>query len=271
MLTQNANRGFFTIGDTLYFSARSTSAIHSIWRTDGTSAGTVQVSSGCNNYNCRFGGPTEYNGNIYGSGYTPSGGVELFVMDGNSLQMLVDLTPGSNFNIPKHTNPQQLTVFNGLLYSSKPMDIMVRLSIEPMEPSQGQHSSLLERQPSQCKFSMMNYTLFIKVQVLQGMSYGRLTPTNVTLVKDVNPQPFGQTSGFCNSQANPVYSTCFTEFQVIGDYMLFVADSGSTGRELWITDGTTAGTRLLKDINPGATGSDPHEFYPWVMLVLTME
>ena len=56
--------------------------------------------------------------------------------------------------------------------------------------------------------------------------------------------------------------------------MLFVADSGSTGRELWITDGTTAGTRLLKDINPGATGSNPQNSTPWVMLftsVLTME
>ena len=259
--TQNANPGgFFTIGDTLYFSARSTSAIHSIWRTDGTSAGTVQVSSGCNNYNCRFGGPTEYNGNIYGSGYTPSGGVELFVMDGNSLQMLVDLTPGSNFNIPKHTNPQQLTVFNGLLYfETNGYNGQAIYRTDGTVAGTTQFLTGTTTQPMQ----IFNDELYFIHQGAGASGYElwKTDGTNVTLVKDVNPQPFGQTSGFCNSQANPVYSTCFTEFQVIGDYMLFVADSGSTGRELWITDGTTAGTRLLKDINPGATGSDPHEFY----------
>ena len=33
----------------------------------------------------------------------------------------------------------------------------------------------------------------------------------------------------------------------------FTANDGTTGRELWITDGTPAGTMLLKDIYPGTT------------------
>src|SRR5262245_55378374 len=36
----------------------------------------------------------------------------------------------------------------------------------------------------------------------------------------------------------------------------FLADDGLHGQELWMTDGTTAGTGLLKDVNPGAAGSD---------------
>jgi ELWxxDGT repeat protein len=36
---------------------------------------------------------------------------------------------------------------------------------------------------------------------------------------------------------------------------LFFADDGASGNELWFTDGTAAGTRLLADIQPGATGS----------------
>ncbi|QDU66148.1 hypothetical protein [Engelhardtia mirabilis] len=51
-----------------------------------------------------------------------------------------------------------------------------------------------------------------------------------------------------------------TEFLRFGDRVLFQAFEGSTGAELWITDGTTAGTRLVKDINPlndGPLGSDP--------------
>ncbi|WP_139559060.1 ELWxxDGT repeat protein [Methylotetracoccus oryzae] len=41
---------------------------------------------------------------------------------------------------------------------------------------------------------------------------------------------------------------------------LFRADDGNTGTELWITDGTTAGTYLLKDINPGVGWSSPDGF-----------
>src|SRR5688500_17395341 len=38
------------------------------------------------------------------------------------------------------------------------------------------------------------------------------------------------------------------------------AEDAAHGRELWVTDGTAAGTRLFKDINPGPTGSDPANF-----------
>jgi ELWxxDGT repeat protein len=41
---------------------------------------------------------------------------------------------------------------------------------------------------------------------------------------------------------------------------VFQADDGKTGTELWITDGTKKGTRLLEDINPGGGSSDPNSF-----------
>ena len=40
--------------------------------------------------------------------------------------------------------------------------------------------------------------------------------------------------------------------------VLFVADDGWRGRELWITDGSAAGTQLWKDVHPGGPSSDPH-------------
>lgn len=39
--------------------------------------------------------------------------------------------------------------------------------------------------------------------------------------------------------------------------VLFSNTSEAAGRELWITNGAAAGTRLLKDINPGAASSSP--------------
>jgi ELWxxDGT repeat protein len=42
--------------------------------------------------------------------------------------------------------------------------------------------------------------------------------------------------------------------------VLFAADDGVTGRELWISDGTPLGTRLLHDIWPGPGSSNPSGF-----------
>jgi ELWxxDGT repeat protein len=39
---------------------------------------------------------------------------------------------------------------------------------------------------------------------------------------------------------------------VFNGALYFQAGDGTHGRELWRTDGTTAGTALVKDINPGA-------------------
>jgi ELWxxDGT repeat protein len=41
--------------------------------------------------------------------------------------------------------------------------------------------------------------------------------------------------------------------------VLFTATDAASGQELWVTDGTVAGTQLLRDINPGPDGSSPFE------------
>src|SRR3954454_12233156 len=64
-------------------------------------------------------------------------------------------------------------------------------------------------------------------------------------VSDVNP-------GFAGSLAS--------EFTPLGGVMVFSAVGDGTGREIWKTDGTEAGTTLLKDINPGPTSSNAFSF-----------
>jgi len=48
------------------------------------------------------------------------------------------------------------------------------------------------------------------------------------------------------------------DFTLLNNKLIFRATDSANGRELWITDGTAAGTTLLKDINPGG---DSFPFY----------
>ena len=66
------------------------------------------------------------------------------------------------------------------------------------------------------------------------------------LVKDINPGP---------ATSNPSYLTN------VNGILFFAADSPSTGKELWKSNGTAAGTVLVKDINPGAAGSSNPMFF----------
>jgi ELWxxDGT repeat protein len=51
----------------------------------------------------------------------------------------------------------------------------------------------------------------------------------------------------------------FSRFRVLGDKLLFAATDRTTGYELWKSDGTAAGTILLKDIYPGTLGGEPYQ------------
>lgn len=76
------------------------------------------------------------------------------------------------------------------------------------------------------------------------------TAEGTRLLKDVRP---GTGPGSSSDAAAPA------PFED-GGRALFGANDGVHGREVWITDGTGDGTRLVEDLRPGAEGSAPGQF-----------
>lgn len=74
------------------------------------------------------------------------------------------------------------------------------------------------------------------------------TPGGTYLVKNISPNDGGGT--FSNSTPQG--------FCVYNNKVYFSATDGEHGQELWVTDGTEANTKMVKDVVPGATGSLPY-------------
>lgn len=70
------------------------------------------------------------------------------------------------------------------------------------------------------------------------------TANGTSMVLDINAGP---------ADSNPCYLSELSSPRFVG--ILFCADDGRLGSELWRSDGTIQGTRLVKDINPGPGGS----------------
>ncbi len=77
------------------------------------------------------------------------------------------------------------------------------------------------------------------------------TEKGTVLVKDIRSQPEDTTGSLPD------------HLVTVGNQVFFTADDGVNGRELWVTDGTEAGTRMVKDIGPGSSGSWIEKLVPF--------
>lgn len=181
-----------------------------VWVTNGTTAGTARLkdiwpgeSSGIHiNYYSNF---TEYNNKLYFTANDSTHGTEWWATDGTSLgtQMLKDINPGTASGAGVRFNA---TEFDDKLFFSADN------SVNGWEP---------------------------------WTSDG--TTAGTSLFKDIVP---GSVDGIYGSVGN-YYSVP----SMPSSYLLFAASTQANGYELWKSNGTSAGTALLKDIQPGPTSS----------------
>jgi ELWxxDGT repeat protein len=241
------------VNSTLFFTADDGAAGYELWKSDGTEAGTVMVrdvragsaATGMTNL-------TASGGRLYFSANDGVNGLELWKSDGTAAGtvMVRDLRPGAYW---LSSGPSRLTDVGGTLY-------------------------------------------FTALTGEQGREWWKSdgTATGTTLVKDVNPGGAGSQASWMGQVAavgsavlfaahdghsfklyrsdrfsgvtQPVAEVKRTDVPngsnpsspvYFNGTTLFSADDGIRGSELWKTDGTAAGTVLVKDILPGPAGSAP--------------
>jgi len=267
----------------------------SVWRTDGTLAGTVKFNKpqrailrayGTNDSLATIGGIT------YFYGETPQAGLELWKTDGTEAgtTLLKDITLG-----PKQSFLSDFAELNGKLifgvYSNPPYDVQ---GIWISDGTEGGTTRISDVSASLDFVNLNGMVLFRArfpgVGSELGISDG--TPGGTKLLKDLNPigesnpsyiTKLGSIALFeatLDGLTNSLMQTDGTEggtgplvsgaanfsidvkvpFLAIGSHIYFVANDGIHGNELWITDGTSANTHQVKDINPGIADSSVKTF-----------
>ena len=95
-----------------------------------------------------------------------------------------------------------------------------------------------------------NYIFFTADDGTNGLELWKTdgTESGTSLIKDINSGSEDAISASNNKNLQLIH---------IGNTVYFAANNGTNGFELWKTDGTEAGTSLVKDINSGSGNSYP--------------
>jgi ELWxxDGT repeat protein len=263
--------GFTNFDGKLIFSANDGSNGDELWISDGTVLGTtllkdINPAQGYTYYGNYYPGypqgsyPRDFTamgGSLYFAADDGSVGDELWKTDGTAAgtTLVADINPGSTTDYygdvnPKSSAPQDLTAFNGLLFFSANDGSHGRELWESDGTASGTHL-VADITPGRAgsypvSLTIVGSKLFFEAN--DGVHGTELwesdgTAAGTVMVKDINPGSTGSTSG-----------SAATLIDLDGS-LLFTADDGTHGMELWRSDGTSKGTVMVKDINPGNAGS----------------
>ena len=230
-----------------------------LWKSDGLALGTVLVKD--INPGALSGTPSNfavYGSNLYFSASEPTTGIELWKTDGtsNGTALLKDINTNSDASVPRSSTPSQLVAAHGLLYftaengtssSSRNRQLWVtdgtsantRAISSTRNPGAGAEPDWLTPVGSLLFFAAWDVT--------NGSNDNELWVWNGTTSQRVK-------------NLNPATSSAPTELTVVNGSLYFSANDGSVGSALWKSDGTEAGTTLVKDVLPGTSSAGYPDF-----------
>jgi ELWxxDGT repeat protein len=249
----------FPFGGVLLFSATADPAHNprQVWKTDGTAAGTLQLSSlPGNNFLNGLQGATAQ-GKLFFAADDGVHGLELWVTDGTAAGTRL----AANIDGVDHggSKPDSFMAAGGILY---------------FFADDGVHGTELWKSDGTA-----GGTELVHEFVPGPGSLGRIGPVNPRADLDgilVFPASLGLQSSLWRTDGTDAGTYALTPDDVRvndlpldrafhaagGKVAFFLARRPASGDELWVTDGTLAGTREL-DLVPGSSGSQPNFLTPF--------
>lgn len=255
------NMSITTVGDAVYFVGHDALHGRELWVTDGASAGTRLVADifpgGNDSDICCL---TCLGDTLFFRAYDGVHGLELWVSDGTAAgtTMVKDIQSGAGSGLPHGMTAVGDTLFfiatDGSAYhygyglwasdGTGPGTHLVN-NIWPwyIYPEYGTYIPGIEYET----LTALGDTLFFTADDnIHGdelwASDGTASGTH--MVADIAPGLYPAMQG-----SRPAFLT------VMGDTLFLYATDNVHGRELWASDGTEAGTRLVVDLNPGSAAS----------------
>jgi uncharacterized repeat protein (TIGR01451 family) len=251
-------REFVELSGTVYFTASDILHGLEIWKTDGTEAGTVRITDlcpgSCDSFPRNL---TVLGGSIYFSADDGAHGFEPWITDGTTAgtHMILDAVPGLAGSTPNFLRVLGGRVFYGASDPAAGAELWVT------DGTAGGTHRLVDIRPGSngsqaTPWQVLGTDLFFSAD--DGTHGEELWATDGTavgtrMVLDIFP---GLDAGLTGSTPVPGSNL----FAVLGSRLFFAATEGTSGYELWASDGTAAGTTRVADVDPGPDGSTPRDF-----------
>jgi ELWxxDGT repeat protein len=232
----------------VYFRANDGTNGVELWKSNGTAAGTVLVKDIHPTLSSDFAQPTVVNNTLFFSANDGTAGLELWKSDGTTVGTVLvkDINPGPSQSLVGDLTPIGNTLYfraddgtHGTeLWKSDGTESGTVLVKDINPTGGGVFGGGLAR---------LNSTLFF--QATDGVNGAELwksdgTEAGTVMVKDINPAGDGAIALGIATKASDSLGLLF-----------FQANDGVNGREMWVSDGTEAGTQLLADIAPGGAST----------------
>ena len=283
---------FIEFNDQLYFTANDGENGNELWVSDGTTEGTsllVDIDPGTNegyyyssprgSYASNF---IEFNDRLYFTANNEENGNELWVSDGTTegTSLLIDINPGESgsnyYSFPQSSFASNFIEFDDRLYftandGENGTELWVSDGttegtnlLKDINPNSNEgYNYSYPQSSSASNFIEFNDQLYFTANDGENgtelwVSDGTTEGTN--LLKDINPSIRSSSYNYSESSYSFPESSYASNFIEFNDQLYFTANDGESGNELWVSDGTTEGTHILKDINPGFSGSYNYSF-----------